>query len=607
MAATHNKKRKSKRNGGPLPLSRWRLRVVLALLMLLPVALIGRLASLQILDYNGAQGFLQGQDFLQGQGDARSLRHEVIPAHRGMITDRNGLPLAVSTPVVSIIADPALLQLDGKQLRRLAALLDAPVKTIEKRLAAAGNSRFMYLRRRMQPEAAAKITALRIKGISTQREYQRYYPAGEVAAHVVGFTNIDDAGQEGMELAYDKWLAAKTGVKRVLKDRNRQIVRELSAGKPPQPGRDLQLSIDLRLQYMAYRELKAALARNKARAGSLVMLDAQSGEVLAMVNQPSYNPNNRAKLGSSALRNRAVTDMFEPGSTVKPFTVAAALEQGVVKPDTIIDTSPGHFRVGRKTLVDPVNYGELTVSKIITKSSQVGTSKLALKMDANTIRDVFQRVGFGLDTGTGFPGESGGLLPAREQWRPIEHVNLAFGYGITVTNLQLAQAYTMIANGGLRHEVSLLKRDPEKADKSVRVLDERVAGKVSDMLKTVTRAGGTGTRAFVPGYGAAGKTGTVHKVTASGYSDDRYIALFAGFVPENAPRLVMVVAIDEPNPNHYYGGEAAAPVFRRVAADALRILNVAPQKALATSDGAVLSHPAKTAITVPLQQVGGAT
>lgn len=606
MAARRNKKPAKKRNrsGQPLPLSRWRLRMVIAVLALLPVALIGRLASLQVLDFGSANGFLRGQDFLQGQGDARSVRNEVIPAHRGMITDRNGQPLAVSTPVVSIVADPARIELTRQQRTQLARLLGTSATRLKQRLQDAGDSRFMYLRRRMRPEQAEKITELGIRGIHTRREYQRYYPAGEVAAHVVGFTNIDDIGQEGIELAYDKWLAATDGVKRVLKDRNRQTVRELSAGKPPRPGRDIRLTIDLRLQYLAYRELKAALARNSARAGSLVMLDAHTGEILAMVNQPAYNPNNRSRMGTSALRNRAMTDMFEPGSTVKPFTVVAALEQGVARPDTVIDTSPGHFRVGGKMLIDPVDYGPLSLTRIITKSSQVGTSKLALKMEADSIRDVFQRVGFGIDTGSGFPGESGGLLPARQRWRDIEHVNLAFGYGLTVTNVQLAQAYAVLANGGVRPTVSLVHNGGANAP-AQRVIEPQIAGRVAAMLRTVTRQGGTGTRAFVPGYGAAGKTGTVHKVTASGYAHNRYLGLFAGFAPDHDPRIVTVVAIDEPNPNHYYGGETAAPVFRRVTADAMRILNIAPQKALAGKPPT--KKPARAATAATLPAAGGAT
>lgn len=529
--------------------------------------LLARTLTLQVLDVD------RGYEFLQGQGNARTIRTEVIPAHRGMISDRNGEPLAVSTPVASIWANPRELIKQKEAWPRLARSLSISVAELSRRLDRYSNSQFMYLRRHLAPQEAKAILALKVPGVYLQREYRRFYPAGEVTAHLLGFTNIDDRGQEGLELAYDEWLNGEPGRKRVLKDLYGNIIRELDAGKEARPGKGLQLSIDLRLQYLAYRELKAALKRTGAKAGSVVILDSHSGEVLAMVNQPSYNPNNRSQLNPSALRNRAVIDMFEPGSTVKPMTLVAALESGRYQPDTEINTHPGYIKVGPKVLEDHRNYGVLTVAEVLKKSSQVGTTKIALSLDEQEVWQVFQRFGFGRDTGSGFPGESTGVLPNRPNWRAIERATLSFGYGLTVTNLQLAQAYGVFANRGVFQPATLLKR--EQSAERQQIISPKIARQVVDMLELVTQPGGTATRARVAAYRVGGKTGTSHKAVAGGYAEDRYFSLFAGVAPASQPRIVAVVTIDEPE-GDYFGGLVAAPVFSRVVADALRLMNIAP-------------------------------
>lgn len=549
------------------PISPWRFRVVVAGLLVLAAMLLARTLTLQVLDVD------RGYEFLQGQGNARTIRSEIIPAHRGMISDRNGEPLAVSTPVASIWANPRELGKQKDAWPRLARALSMSVAELSRKMERYSNSQFMYLRRHLAPQDAKAILALKVPGVYLQREYRRFYPAGEVTAHLLGFTNIDDRGQEGLELAYDEWLNGEPGRKRVLKDLYGNIIREIDAGKEASPGKSLQLSIDLRLQYLAYRELKAALKRTGAKAGSVVILDSKSGEVLAMVNQPSYNPNNRSQLNPSALRNRAVIDMFEPGSTVKPMTLVAALESGRYQPDTEINTHPGYIKVGPKLLEDHRNYGVLTVAEVLKKSSQVGTTKIALSLDEQEVWRVFQRFGFGRDTGSGFPGESSGVLPNRPKWRAIERATLSFGYGMTVTNLQLAQAYSVFANHGVFQPVSMLKRQEPAEHRQV--IAPKVARQVVDMLELVTQPGGTATRARVSAYRVGGKTGTSHKAVAGGYAEDRYFSLFAGVAPASDPRIVAVVTIDEPE-GDYFGGLVAAPVFSSVVADALRLMNIAP-------------------------------
>ncbi len=541
----------------------WRFKLVLGLLLCTFALIIWRVVDLQILDH----------EFLSMEGDARTLRTEPVTAYRGMILDRNGKPLAVSTPVVSIWANPQ--EVDDPQV--LAAALKDPLMMPEgvllQRLQANSSREFIYLKRHLTPAQAAQILDLKVKGVHGQREYRRYYPAGEVAAHLVGFTDIDDSGQEGMELAYDDWLQGVAGSKLVMKDRYGRIVEDIRSLREHKPGNNLYLSIDLRLQYLAYRELLAAVREHKAKSGTLVLLDAQTGEVLALVNQPSYNPNKRSTINGSNLRNRALTDIFEPGSTVKPLTVAAALESGKYSPASRINTTPGYLRIGRHTIRDHRNYGEIDLTTLLVKSSNVGAGKLALAMDADAVWSMFSRVHFGQDTGSGFPGERTGRLPYHENWRDIERVTLSYGYGVSVTTLQLAQAYTAFAGQGELKPTSLLKQDAPVAGEPV--MSASTAKSILSMLEAVTREG-TGTRARVPFYQVAGKTGTVHKVSAGNYQSDKYMALFAGLAPANDPKVVAVVVIDEPGGREYYGGEVAAPVFSRVVAGALRLLNVPP-------------------------------
>ena len=416
---------------------------------------------------------------------------------------------------------------------------------LEKKIQRYKNKEFMYLRRQLSPEAANTVLTLKIKGVYGKQEYQRFYPAGEVAAHIVGFTNIDDRGQEGLELAYDDWLSGTVGYKQVLKDLSGRTIKDVALLEPASSGKNIALSVDLRLQYLAYRELKAAVKAHGAKSGSVVMLDAKTGEVLAMVNQPSFNPNDRKKLKVGALRNRAMTDQFEPGSTMKPLTLMAALETGRYTAETTIDTNPGYFRVGRKTLLDPVNYGVMDLAKIIKKSSQVGLTKISLDLEAGTIRDMYFRLGLGQSTGTGFPGESIGLLPNYARWQPIVQANFSFGYGLTVTPLQLAQAYSVIADNGLKKPVSILKLEDKPA--STAVIDKKITQQMVNMLKAVVQPGGTATRANLETYAVAGKTGTIHKVGRQGYADDRYTSLFAGFAPADDPKIIAVVAVNEPS------------------------------------------------------------
>lgn len=563
---------KTKVKAGRSARSLWRFYFMGMILVCMLILAFWRVASHQVMSSDGAEK--QGFEFLQKQGAARALRTEEITALRGMITDRNGEPLAVSTPVATLWANPKFLLTEERDWAELAAALNIPKSELEERLALYKNKQFMYLKRQVSPTLARNVMALNLPGIYQKRKYKRFYPAGEVAAQVVGFTSIDDQGQEGMELAYEEWLQGSSGSKKVLKDLKGRVIKDVQLVESAEAGKDLHLSLDLRIQYLAYRELKKVIQQFQAKAGSVVVLDTQNSEVLAMVNHPSFNPNNRTQMNVAGLRNRAVTDMFEPGSTVKPFTIAAALESGAYTPDTIVDTSPGRIKVGRKTLIDPVNYGAINLTKIITKSSQVGTTKVALSLEADAIRNVFYRVGLGQATGSGFPGESVGLLPAHRRWRPIEQATFAFGHGVSLTALQLAQAYSVIANGGEKKQVSLIKQKQGGYTESV--MDEEVANNILAMMRTVTQPGGTATRASVPAYSVAGKTGTVHKIRNGEYADDEYIALFAGIAPANNPRFVAVIVVDEPSTGKYYGGEVAAPVFAEVMAGVLRLYSVPP-------------------------------
>jgi cell division protein FtsI (penicillin-binding protein 3) len=415
---------------------------------------------------------------------------------------------------------------------------------------------------------------LDIPGISLQREYRRYYPAGEVTSHVLGFTNIDDSGQEGLELAYNSWLKGLPGSKRVLKDRLGRVIENIESISTPDPGKQLVLSIDRRVQYLAYRELKTAVNRYKARAGTLIMLDVTTGEIIAMVGQPSYNPNNRTGLKSGNYRNRALTDVFEPGSTLKPFTIAAALESGLYDLETTVDTRPGFFKVGDHIIRDHRNYGVIDLPTIIKKSSNIGASKIALSLEPQDFWTTLARVGFGQTTGSGFPGEVSGFLNSYNNWSEVEQATMSFGYGMSVTALQLAQAYMAFATDGMMLPVSFLKvTEPVSAS---RVFSASVARQVRGMLEAVVQKGGTGYRASIEGYRVSGKTGTVHKTVAGGYSEDRYLSLFAGMAPASNPRLIAVVIIDEPQGEQYYGGLVAAPVFSNVMAGALRLLDIPP-------------------------------
>ncbi|GGO82539.1 penicillin-binding protein 3 [Marinobacterium nitratireducens] len=542
----------------------WRLVLLFVLLALIASAILFKLLTL----------YVQDQDFLQSQGDARTLRTTLIPAHRGQITDRNGEPLAVSAPVATIWADPSKADLNHPSIGRLAKLLGQERGELVGRLNEFRSRQFLYLKRQVTPELAQQITRLRIPGIHVDREYKRYYPAAEVTSHLVGFTSVDGEGQEGMELAYNEGLRGEPGQKLVLKDRLGRTIKHIRSLEEPNPGEDLQLSIDLRLQYLAYRELKAAVQVHGADGAAAVVLDAHTGEVLALVNQPSYNPNDRSELHSSALRNRALTDVFEPGSPMKSLTVAAALMSGQYRPDTPIDVSPGYIRVKGHTIRDHRNYKELDLTGIITKSSNVGVTKLTLSMDPDAVRNLMVNVGLGQALGTGFPGEQTGSLPYISEKQVVERATMSYGYGLSVTPLQLAHAYLPFANGGLIRPVSLIKQD--ELPPATRVMPEQVADDVLAMMETVTNTGGTGTRARVPGYRVAGKTGTTHKIGSGGYLAHQYVSVFAGVAPVTDPELVIVVMVDNPKGQEYYGGEVAAPVFSRIGAGALRLLNVAP-------------------------------
>jgi len=540
-------------------------RLFLLLLFVVAIALLmWRALDLQVIN----------RDFLKNQGEARYLRVVKIPAHRGMIMDRHGDALAISTPVESVWVNPVDLVGQPDVLPRLAKILNIKLDQLKQVLASRMNKEFVYLKRRVNPDIAKKVLDLQAEGVFTQREFRRYYPAGEVAAHVIGFTNIDDKGQEGVELAYNDWLRGSSGKKRVIKDRLGRIVGDVENIKASRSGRDLYLSIDRRIQYLAYRELKKAVKYHRARSGSAVLLDVNTGEILAVVNQPSYNPNNRRGLSSSRYRNRAVTDVFEPGSTMKPFTIATALESKKYTPSTIINTAPGRMKVGRNTIHDHSNYGKIDVTHVITKSSNVGASKISLSLDAEKIWGLFTRVGFGTATASGFPGESSGLLSHYSRWHDIERATLSYGYGLSVTPLQLAHAYSVIAANGISRPVSFIRQDsPVKGE---RAISAKVTRQLRKMMKTVVSAEGTGLKASVHGYQVAGKTGTIHKSTSGGYADDRYIAVFAGMAPASNPRLVLVVMINEPRGDDYYGGLVAAPVFSKVMSGALRLMDVPP-------------------------------
>ncbi|GEK71701.1 MULTISPECIES: peptidoglycan D,D-transpeptidase FtsI family protein [Halomonas] len=556
--------RRGKTRHAPSPMGQARYRVMLGLVLIGLALLAGRIVDLHVFD----------RTFLQGQGDARTLRVDPIPAHRGMITDRHGEPLAISTPVVTLWANPQDLPDDRIQRLRLAQALGQEPEALNARIERYADREFMYLRRRMTPVDAQEVLDLRIPGVHKRAEYKRYYPAGEVIAQLIGVTNIDDQGQEGLELAYQSYLSGEPGRRRVLKDRRGRLVRDLEVLQEAEPGGDLTLAIDQRLQYMAYRELKSAVDENDADGGVLVMLDADTGEVLAMANQPSYNPNNRAGLDPGGLRNRAIVDVFEPGSVMKPLAMSALLETGRFPPDTVVDTSPGWMVIDGYTIKDVANYGELTLSGILEKSSNIGMSKLTLQLDDPVVPERYRALGFDQVPGTGFPGEAGGSVPAPQVWSSSQWAALSYGYGLSVSALQLAGAYTAIANHGERLPPSLLRLNRPPAGEPV--IEPDVADRVLGMMDRVVEPGTGARRALVPGYSVAGKTGTVRKSGGGGYEENAYRSLFVGIAPVSDPRLITVVMIDHPRGDAFYGGAVAAPVFSRVAGSALRLLDVPP-------------------------------
>jgi cell division protein FtsI (penicillin-binding protein 3) len=549
---------------------RWRSTLILGLVILGAVGLVGRAVELQLVDHG----------FLAKQGDDRSMRVVKIAAHRGAITDRNGEPLAVSTPVDSVWVNPQELNDNIDQLPRLAKALKEDQQWLARRITSNLDREFLYLVRHMPPEQAAHVKALGIPGVYLMREYRRYYPAGEVTGHVIGFNTVDDKGQEGLELDFDQLLNGEDGAKRVIQDMYGHYVENVESISAPRPGRDLVTSIDLRIQYLAYRELKAAMQEYRARAGSVIVIDVDTGEVLAMVNQPSFNPNDRDQLKPDLYRNRAATDIFEPGSSVKPFIMAAALASGQYRADSLVDTSPGFFKVGNAVEEDEHNLGVIDLATILAKSSNVGTAKVALSLKPEEIWSTLTALGLGQVSGSGFPGESAGMLSNYSHWRPVGIATLSHGYGLSVTPLQLAHAYATIGAGGIKRPISFERvSGPVPGEQ---VLDPKVAHTLIQMMEQVVEKGGTATRASLIGYRVSGKTGTAFKSIAGGYSTDRIMAVFAGLVPASHPKLATVVTIDEPSRDVQeggvlaQGGTVAAPVFASVMSGALRLMDVPP-------------------------------
>ncbi|MBB5877047.1 MULTISPECIES: penicillin-binding transpeptidase domain-containing protein [unclassified Xanthomonas] len=542
---------------------RGRLVLVGAALGLCSVTLIGRAAYVQLIN----------SDFYQRQGEARYLRELPIATSRGMITDRNGEPLAVSTPVESIWVNPQELLRSPDRIPQLAQALELPVDELTAKLSQKADKEFMYLKRRINPDKAHAVVALGIPGVFSQREFRRFYPQGEAMAHVLGFTNIDDRGQEGLELAFDSWLRGKPGAKRVIRDRKGAIVESIDLVKPAQPGKDLTLSIDRRIQFLAYKELRNALVENKAAGGSIVIMDVATGEILAMVNLPTYNPNAVNGVNPDVRRNRAVTDLVEPGSTMKPLTISTALKAGVVTKDTLIDTNPGYMAVGRFTIKDvPRNNGVLTVTGVITRSSNIGAAKIAAKLPDQTFYDQVHSYGYGSSPHSGFPGESAGVFPSPARWSGSSKTTMSYGYGLSVTPLQIARAYCALGNGGRLVTPTFVKGQHED---SKQVLDPAIAKEVVAMMETVVTQGGAKGAAIL-GYHVAGKTGTARKAGPGGYERGHYNALFAGLVPASNPRFATVIVINDPQGAKYYGGLVSAPVFHNVMEGALRLMDVPP-------------------------------
>ncbi len=555
----------------------WRSALVAGVLALGGLVLLVRAVQLQVYD----------TAFLNRQANARHLRVATIAADRGVITDRHGKPLAVSTPVDSVWVNPGRVLEAPERIAALAEAVGHPAGALTERLTRNVGKEFVYIRRHMNPAAAAAVAALDMPGVHLLREYRRYYPAGEVAGHLVGFTNVDDVGQEGLELSFENWLRGIPGKKRVLRDRLGRVMEDVERIEAPRPGGDLAASIDLRIQYLAYRELKAAVQAHRAASGSAVVIDVHTGEVLAIVNQPAYNPNDGAQRKPALFRNRAITDIIEPGSAAKPLIVAAALESGVLRADSHVDTNPGFVQVGNKLIEDKHNLGLIDLSTLLARSSNVGATKIAMQMQREVLWSALSGFGVGRLTTSGFPGESAGVLPHHQSWRPITQATLAYGYGMSMTPLQLAQAYATLAADGMHRPVSLVRI--ERAPIARRVVGRDTARDVIAMMEKVVAPGGSGTKAAVTGYRVAGKTGTARKLAAGGYVNDRYTAVFAGIAPVTAPRIAVVVVIDDPRGTLYYGGDVAAPAFSRITADALRILAIVP-------DGIPATAPSRTVI-----------
>jgi cell division protein FtsI (penicillin-binding protein 3) len=543
---------------------RGRSRLLAGLLALTALALLGRSVQLQVLD----------QRFIAKQADMRHARTAKMVAHRGAILDRFGEPLAVSSPVDTVWVNPPEFAEAGDGVARLARELKLNRQWLGQRVASNLDRDFLYVARHLEPDEAERIRALGIPGVYLQREYKRYYPNSEVTGHLLGFTNLDEAGLEGLEFAYNRPLAGVDGAKRVIQDGRGQVIQNVEVLKSPVQGEDLVTSIDLRIQYLAYRELKSAIRQHRARAGTVIVLDIATGEVLAMVNQPSFNPNDRNQYEVSRYRNRAVTDIFEPGSSIKPFVVAAALASGRYRADSTIEAMP--FKVGSRTIRDHHDLGTVDLGQVLALSSNVAMAKIALSLDKAEMHDTLQALGFGKVTESGFPGESAGLLSSTANWKPINVATMAYGYGLSVTPLQLAQAYGTIGAFGLHRPVTFRRVDAPPA--GARVLPARVARDLIGLLEVAVTPAGTGVKAAVPGYRVAGKTGTAWKAIPGGYSKDRYLAVFGGVVPASAPRLAVVVMVDEPQGVFYYGGDVAAPVFSAVTSGALRLMSVAPDE-----------------------------
>jgi cell division protein FtsI (penicillin-binding protein 3) len=536
---------------------------VLAVLLLMFGALILRAGYLQVVD----------QEFLLDEGSQRQLRTIDTPAYRGAILDRFGEPLAISTPVDSVWVNPRVALLDKPGLKKVSQSLGLSYSKVLTTLTQRANREFVFLKRRLEPELAQKAVK-GAQGVYLQREYSRFYPAGEVASHVVGFTDIDDTGIEGIERVYEDWLKATPGQRQILRDRKGRVVENIAQVSAAKPGKDLQLSLDMRLQYIAYRSLVKAIKYHDAESGSAVLLDAHTGEVLALANYPSYNPNSRNKDDADQRRNRAVTDVFEPGSSIKPFTVAAAMDRHLFNSKSRINTSPGYMRVSGYPVKDFRDYGVLDLAGVLRKSSNVGASKIALSMKSKELWQSFSDFGFGAPTGVSFPAASSGYLSYYSDWQPLDHATIAFGYGISVSALQLARAYTLFGNQGRLLPVSLLKVD--EVPEGRQVMSASTANSVLHMLEQVVGPGGTAKKAAINGYRVAGKTGTAKKSTAGGYTKDSYVSVFAGVVPASNPRLVLAVMIDDPKQNGYHGGQVAAPVFSEVLGYALRLMNISP-------------------------------